>query len=119
MNVVVAIFLNSLLIVFGVTLLEGIHADSYYAAIAVMLTMGCANGLMKSALQEFKPNVSIVQWLLILLLLNGGLLIGLEILIPTFQVEGVFWLLSFTVLLGLFNLLISEFEVLQLQEGKS
>lgn len=115
MNAIVAIFLNGLLLIFGVNLLAGIHADSFEAAVAVILAMGCANGLMKTILQQTKPKVSLTEWFSWLFLLNFFLLVLLETVLPTFHIEGWFWIISFTAMLSIFNLLISEFELLGIQ----
>lgn len=117
MNALSAIFLNTLLMVFGVTLLEGIYAESIESAVAVALAIGLANGLMKSVLQQSRPRVTIYQWFAFLLIMNGTLLVGLELFLPTFHINGFFWFFSFSFMLSLFNLLISEFELLHINNN--
>ncbi|MFN7119933.1 MAG: phage holin family protein [Saprospiraceae bacterium] len=111
MRFIIALLVNGLLVYGAAGLFQEVHVDSYLTAILVALLLALVNAIIKPILTWVTMPISIITLGLFLLVINGVLVLLVDLLVPGFRVDGLFTAIVFSVILTIFNFLIGGFNI--------
>ncbi len=108
MRFLTALVLNGLLIYAAGSVFRGIEVTNYLDAIIVALVLALVNVLVRPVLLLLTLPLTILTMGLFLLVVNGAMILLTDWLLPDFWVDGWFWAIVLSVILSVFNVLISD-----------
>jgi len=109
MNGLVRFLLSGLAVLLtGYLLQGGVHVDHYGYALLVALVISIANAIVRPILIIFTIPITIITLGLFLLVINAGIILLVDSLVPGFEVDGFWWALGFSLILSIFNSMISD-----------
>ncbi len=103
-------FLLSGLAVFATAYLlsKGVHVDSYLYALLVAALISIANVIVKPILIILTIPITIFTLGLFLLAVNAIIILMVDYFLEGFYVDGFWWALAFSLIMSIFNGLISD-----------
>ena len=109
MNGLVRFLLNGLAVLLtGYLLQSGVHIENYGYALLVVVVLAIANVVVKPILIIFTIPVTVVTLGLFLLVINAIIILLVDYFVPGFEVDGFWWALGFSIILSVFNSIISD-----------
>lgn len=110
MNGLVRFLLNGLAVLLtGYLLQGGVHVENYGYALLVAVVIAIANVLVKPILIILTIPITVVTLGLFLLVINALIVLLVDYFVPGFEVDGFWWALAFSLILSLFNSMITDF----------
>ena len=110
MNGLVRFLLNGLAVLLtGYLLQGGVHIDHYGYALIIVVVLAIANAIVKPILILFTIPITVVTLGLFLLVINAGIILLVDYFVPGFEVDGFWWALGFSLILSIFNSMITDF----------
>ncbi len=100
--------LNGAAVMIAAYLLPGVHVTHYGYALLTALALSLANTFIKPILIFFTIPLTLVTLGLFLLVINSIIILLVSKLVPGFQVDGFWWALLFSLIMSVFNSMISE-----------
>ena len=108
MNGLVKFLLNGVAVLLtGYLLQGGVHVEHYGYALLVALVLSIANVIVKPILIIFTIPITIITLGLFLLVINAGIILLVDYFVPGFTVDGFWWALGFSLILSIFNSMIT------------
>jgi putative membrane protein len=108
MNWIARFLLNGLAVFLAAYLLPGVDVDGYGSALIVALVLSVANGVVKPFLIVLTIPITILSLGLFLLVINAIIILLVDYLVPGFNVDGFWWALLFSLIMSVFNSMISD-----------
>ncbi|MBX2900918.1 MAG: phage holin family protein [Cyclobacteriaceae bacterium] len=109
MNGLVRFLLNGLAVLLtGYLLQKGVYVEGYGHALLVVVVLAIANVVVKPLLILFTIPITVVTLGLFLLVINALIILLVDYLVPGFRVEGFWWALGFSLILSIFNSIITD-----------
>jgi putative membrane protein len=109
MNGLVRFLLNGLAVLLtGYLLQKGVYIEHYGYALLVVVVLAITNVLVKPILILFTIPITIVTLGLFLLVINALIILLVDYLVPGFRVEGFWWALGFSLILSIFNSIVTD-----------
>ena len=106
MNILMRIFVTSI-IAFGLSyVLDGIKFDSFWSAIIVAVVLAILNAIIKPILILLTLPITLVTFGLFLFVINALIILLADKLVSGFSVDGFWWALLFSLLLSLVSSLL-------------
>lgn len=110
MNGLVRFLLNGLAVLLtGYLLQSGVHIEHYGYALLVVIVLAIVNAIVKPILIIFTIPITLVTLGLFLLVINAGMILLVDYFVPGFEVDGFWWALGFSLILSIFNSMITDF----------
>jgi|SRR5688572_24746210 len=109
MNGIVRFLLSGLAVLLTAYLLPGVHVEHYGYALLAALLISLANVVVKPILILFTIPITIITLGLFLLVINALIILLVESVVPGFEVDGFWWALAFSLILSIFNSMITDF----------
>ena len=103
MNFIKSLLLNGLIVFFLSWLLPGVGVSDYFTAIWVGLLLGVVNFFVKPLLVILTIPITILTLGLFLIVLNGMMVLLVDVMSMGFSVDGLGWAMLFSILLGIAN----------------
>ncbi|QLH33256.1 MAG: phage holin family protein [Cyclobacteriaceae bacterium] len=109
MNGLMRFLLNGLAVLLtGYLLQRGVHIENYGYALLVVVVLAIANVLVKPILIIFTIPVTVVTLGLFLLVINAVIILLVDYFVPGFEVNGFWWALGFSLILSIFNSIVTD-----------
>lgn len=109
MNGIVRFFLSGLAVFVTSYLLSGhVHVEHYGYALLVAALISIANVVVKPILVILTIPITIFTLGLFLLAINAIIILMVDYFVDGFSVDGFWWALAFSLIMSLFNSLISD-----------
>lgn len=100
MNFVMRIIVTSI-IAFGLSyILNGVHIDSFWAAIVFAIVLAILNAIVKPILILLTLPITLFTFGLFLFVINAGIILLTAEFVKGFRVDGFWWALLFSLLLS-------------------
>src|SRR5690606_12641065 len=103
MNWIIRLLLNGLAVVLSAYLLPGVEVDSYGSALLVALILAIVNVIVKPILVILTIPITILTLGLFRLVINAALILFVDNLVSSFEVNGFWWALLFSLILSIFH----------------
>ncbi len=111
MRFIIALLVNGLLIYGAAGLFEDVYVDSFLTAVVAAVLLAIVNAIIKPIITWVTMPISILTLGLFLLVINGAMVLLVDLFLIGFQVDGWFAAIVFSLVLTLFNLLIGGFNI--------
>jgi putative membrane protein len=108
MNGILRFLLSGVAVLLTAYLLPGVHVDHYGHALLVAAVLSIANVIVKPILILFTIPITVLTLGLFLLAINAFIILLVDYFVPGFRVEGFWWALAFSLILSIFNSMISD-----------
>ena len=108
MNFIIRFLLNGLAVVATAYLLPHVDVDGYGTALIVALILAIANVIVKPVLIVLTIPITILTLGLFLLVINALIILLVDYVVSGFFVDGFWWALLFSLILSVFNSIISD-----------
>ncbi|MCE7861928.1 MAG: phage holin family protein [Bacteroidetes bacterium CHB5] len=109
MNGLMRFLLNGLAVLLtGYLLQRGVHIENYGYALLVVVVLAIANVLVKPILVILTIPVTVVTLGLFLLVINAVIILLVDYFVPGFEVNGFWWALGFSLILSIFNSIVTD-----------
>lgn len=108
MNGIVRFLLSGLAVLLTAYLLPGVDVEHYGYALLVALGLSLANIVVKPVLILFTIPITIITLGLFLLVINAFIILMVDYFVPGFNVNGFWWALAFSVILSIFNSMLTD-----------
>lgn len=109
MNGLVRFLLNGLAVLLtGYLLQSGVHIEHYGYALLVVVVLAIVNAIVKPILIVFTIPITVVTLGLFLLVINAGMILLVDYFVPGFNVDGFWWALGFSLILSIFNSMVTD-----------
>lgn len=110
MNGIVRFLLSGLAVLLTAYLLPGVDINHYGYALLVAACISLANLFIKPVLIIFTIPITVVTLGLFLLVINAIIILLVDYLVSGFDVDGFWWALAFSLILSVFNSMISDLD---------
>lgn len=100
MRILLQILLNALAIAATAYILPGVHIAGPFAAVVVAIVLGVLNAFLKPILIFLTLPATIITLGLFIAVINAVLVLLAARLVPGFAVEGFWWALLFSIIVG-------------------
>lgn len=111
MKFIIALLVNGLLVYLIAGMLSGVYVQGYLTAIVVALSLALVNTFVKPIINFITFPISILTLGLFLLVINGGMILLVDLLLDGFNVNGWGNAIVFSIILTVFNLLTGGFSI--------
>jgi putative membrane protein len=108
MNGIVRFLLSGLAVLLTAYLLPGVDVDHYGYALLVALGLSLANLIVKPILILFTIPITVITLGLFLLVINAIIILMVDYFVPGFNVDGFWWALAFSIILSIFNSMLTD-----------
>lgn len=108
MNGLIRFLLSGLAVLLTAYILPGVHVRHYGYALLAALIISLFNVLIKPVLVILTIPITIFTLGLFLLVINAIIVLLVESIVPGFDVDGFWWALAFSVILSIFNSMLSD-----------
>jgi len=109
MNFIIRLILSTIAVYLSAYILPGVDVEDFFQAFLVAVSLAILNSVVKPILIILTIPVTIITLGLFLLVINAGLILLAEYLIPGFYVNGFWWALAFSLI---YSFIMSIFESL-------
>ncbi|HYF67882.1 MAG TPA: phage holin family protein [Ohtaekwangia sp.] len=110
MNGIIRFLLSGLAVLLTAYLLPGVDISHYGYALLVAACISFANLFIKPILIIFTIPITVVTLGLFLLVINAFIILIVDYLVSGFDVDGFWWALAFSLILSVFNSMISDLD---------
>ena len=110
MNGIIRFLLSGLAVLLTAYLLPGVDVSHYGYALLVAAFISLANLFIKPVLIIFTIPITVVTLGLFLLVINAIIILLVDYLVSGFDVDGFWWALAFSLILSVFNSMISDLD---------
>lgn len=100
--------ISTAIIMVSAYVLPGVHVSSWWTAVVVAIVLAVVNALIKPVFVLLTLPITIISLGLFLLVINALMIMLVGLLVPGFKVDGFWWALAFSIVLSVFNLVISS-----------
>ena len=107
-SVILRFLLSGLAVLLTAYLLPGVRVEHYGYALLVAAGLSFVNVVVKPILIIFTIPITIFTLGLFLLVINALMILLVSSLVPKFEVDGFWWALAFSLILSVFNSMISD-----------
>lgn len=97
------LLVNGLAILIASFLLPGVHVDNMLNAIIVAAVLALLNAFIKPLLILLTIPITLFSFGLFLLVINAGMIMLADYIVPDFEVDGFWWALLFSIVLWAIN----------------
>lgn len=111
MRFIIALLVNGLVVYGAAGLMESVYVDGYVTAIVVALLLALVNAIIKPIITLFTLPITVLTLGLFLLVINGAMVLLVDLLMPGFRVDGWFSAIIFSIILTIFNLFTGGFNI--------
>lgn len=108
MNGLLRFLLSGLAVLLTAYLLPGVDVKHYGYALLAALIISIFNILIKPILIVLTIPITVITMGLFLLVINAIIILLVEAVVPGFAVDGFWWALAFSLILSIFNSIISD-----------
>ena len=108
MSGIVRFLLSGLAVLLTAYLLPGVHVEHYGYALLVAAVLAVVNFIIKPILIVLTIPITVLTLGLFLLVINALMILLVDSLIDGFRVDGFWWALAFSLILSVFNSLLSD-----------
>lgn len=109
MGFIIRVLLSGVAVMLTAYLLPGVHAVDYAAAFWVALLVSLSNAIVRPILVILTIPITILTLGLFLLVINAAIILMVDYFIDGFSVDGFWWALGFSLIMSVFNSLISDY----------
>jgi putative membrane protein len=102
-NFLVRILVNGLAVLIASFLLPGVHVNNMLNAVIVAAVLALLNAFIKPLLILLTIPITVFSFGLFLLVINAGLIMLADYIVPDFEVDGFWWGLLFSIVLWAIN----------------
>jgi putative membrane protein len=106
MNFLLRFLLNGFAVLLTAYLLPGVDVKDYLTALTVAVVLAVANVIVKPILIFLTIPITIVT--LGLLVINAAIILLVDYFVPGFSVDGFWWALAFSLIMSVFNSIVSD-----------
>ena len=103
MKLLAQLITSTLAVMIASFLFKGVHVDSVVTAFLVAVVMAVLNAIVKPILVVLTIPITIVTLGLFLLVINAGLILLADKIVPGFSVDGFWTAFFFSIILALIN----------------
>lgn len=103
MRLLIALLINGLIIYICSSVFSGIHVTGYGEAVIAALILGVVNFLIRPVIIFLTLPISILTLGLFLLVINGAMVLMVDVLLDGFSADGLFWGIILSLILALAN----------------
>ena len=103
MRFIINLILQGVLVYVTAYLLSGVSIGSYIDALLVALVLTIANAFVKPILIIFTLPITIMTLGLFLFIINGLVVLLVDVLLQGFYVADLIWAILFSIILSIFN----------------
>lgn len=107
MRILLKILINALAVAVTAYILPGVHVATPLAAVVVAVVLGVLNVFLKPILIFLTLPATIITLGLFIMVINAGMVLLADKLVPEFRVDGFWWALLFSVIV---SVIVSLFE---------
>jgi putative membrane protein len=107
-NLLVRFLLSGVAVMLTAYLLPGVHVADYWAALLVAALISFSNMIIRPILILFTIPITVLTLGLFLLVINAGIILGVDYFVDDFHVDGFWWALAFSLILSIFNSLFTD-----------
>lgn len=111
MRFLIALLVNGLLVYAVAGLMSGVYVEGYVTAIIVALLLAVVNTFVKPLVTAITLPISILTLGLFLLVINGAMILLVDLLMNGFRVDGWGNAIIFSIILTIFNLFTGGFSI--------
>ena len=108
MNIILRFLLSGLAVLATAYLLPGVEVTDYQTALLTALALSIANILIKPLLILFTIPITVMTLGLFLLVINAIIILLVDHFVPGFTVDGFWWALGFSLIMSIFNSMVSD-----------
>ncbi len=108
MSILIQWLISAVIIMVSAYVLPGVHVSSWWTAVVVAVVLAVVNALIKPVFVILTLPLTIVSLGLFLLVVNALMIMLVSYLVPGFKVDGFWWAVAFSVVLSVFNFVISS-----------
>jgi putative membrane protein len=112
MEFIIKLVISSLAVLIATYLLPGVRIDdnNIFTALIVATVLAFLNAVLKPLLILFTIPITILTLGFFLLIINAGIILLAEKLVPGFHVDGFWWALLFSLILSLVTSILESFK---------
>ena len=110
MKLLLTLLLNGFLVFLIAELLPGVSVVNYWTAIWVGLILGLINYTIKPVITLLTFPITLLTLGLFLFVINGAMVLLVDLLLQGFEVHGIGWAILFSILLSILNFLFGKSE---------
>ena len=103
MNFLVRILVNGLAVLIASFLLAGVHVGNMLNAVIVAAVLALLNAFIKPLIILLTIPFTLFSFGLFLLVINAGMILLASYIVPSFEVDGFWWALLFSIVLWAIN----------------
>ncbi|MSQ79885.1 MAG: phage holin family protein [Flavobacteriaceae bacterium] len=110
-NFIIKLFVSTISVMFAVYFLGGVHLvpkDDFVSAVMLASVLGLLNTLLKPLLVLLTLPVTLFSFGLFLLVINAGIIMLADRLLPSFTVDGFWWALAFSFIVSILSSLMEN-----------
>ncbi len=110
-NFIIKLFVSTISVMFAVCFLGGVHLvpkDDFVSAVMLASVLGLLNTLLKPLLVLLTLPVTLFSFGLFLLVINAGIIMLADRLLPSFTVDGFWWALAFSFIVSILSSLMEN-----------
>lgn len=108
MSILIQWLISTAIIMVSAYVLPGVHVSSWWTAVVVAIVLAVVNALIKPVFVLLTLPITIISLGLFLLVINALMIMLVGLLVPGFKVDGFWWALAFSIVLSVFNFVISS-----------
>jgi putative membrane protein len=108
MNFILRFLLNGFAVLLTAYLLPGVDVKDYLTALTVAVVLALANVIVKPILIVLTIPITIITLGLFLLVINAVIILLVDHFVPGFSVNGFLWALAFSLIMSIFNSMITD-----------
>ncbi len=105
-NFLIKLLVSTVSVMFAVYFLGGVHLvpkDDFMSALMLAVVLGLLNTLLKPVLVLLTLPVTLFSFGLFLLVINAGIIMLADSLLPSFTVDGFWWALAFSFIVSILS----------------
>ncbi len=103
MKFIIRLFLSSLAVILTAYLLPGVEVASFMSALIVAALLGLLNVTVRPLLVILTIPFTVLTLGLFLLVINAGIILLANAIVPGFEVDGFWWALAFSLILSILS----------------
>lgn len=99
---------STLAIIIAAYLIPAVSVDTLFAAFVAALVLGLINTILKPILVILTLPINIMSLGLFTLVINAGLVLLTDMIVPGFEITGFWWAMLFSVVLSLLTFTLNK-----------
>ena len=98
MRILIRLVVSTIAVLVADLLLSGVHAENWFAGLTVAVVLGLLNTFLRPILIILTLPVTLISLGLFILVINAGMVLLADKLVPGFEVQSFWWALGFSLL---------------------